>query len=332
MTASTEPLVSVVTPAYNGQNHLSECIESVLAQTYNNWEYVIVNNCSTDRTLEIAQNYAQKDKRIRVHNNSEFLSIIQNWNQSLRLISTHSKYCKEVHADDLLFPHCIERMVEVAEDNPTVAIVGSYALKGNRVKFDGLPYPDIIVSGQDICRSILRRELFVFGSPTSLLMRADIIRSRESFYDESYLHADTEVCFDFLQDFDFGFVHQVLSYTRLHEKSQSMTFAEKYQTNVLDFYRMLLKYGPIYFSADEYKRVLKQETKRYYRTLVKHIFSLRNTEFLSYHKNGLKNTNCSFNTLKLLFYVFLRIQHKLLNPKNTIREIIVSARRCKASH
>ena len=50
-----EPLVSVVTPVYNGEKYLEECIESVLNQTYKNWEYIILNNCSTDRTLEIAE-------------------------------------------------------------------------------------------------------------------------------------------------------------------------------------------------------------------------------------------------------------------------------------
>ena len=61
-----QPLVSVVTPVYNEEKNLAECIESVLAQTYPNWEYVIVNNCSTDRSLQIAESYAAQDKRIRV--------------------------------------------------------------------------------------------------------------------------------------------------------------------------------------------------------------------------------------------------------------------------
>ncbi len=57
MNTSEQTLVSVVTPVYNGEDFLVECIESVLRQSYSNWEYIIVNNCSTDRTLEIALNY-----------------------------------------------------------------------------------------------------------------------------------------------------------------------------------------------------------------------------------------------------------------------------------
>src|SRR5438093_8149037 len=60
MKIDCQPLVSVVTPIYNGEKYLAECIESVLAQTYQNWEYVIVNDCSTDRSLDIAQYYTHK--------------------------------------------------------------------------------------------------------------------------------------------------------------------------------------------------------------------------------------------------------------------------------
>ena len=56
-----QPLVSVLTPVYNGEDFLEECIESVLSQTYQNWEYLIVNNCSKDRTLEIALKYREKE-------------------------------------------------------------------------------------------------------------------------------------------------------------------------------------------------------------------------------------------------------------------------------
>ena len=60
------PLVSVVTPVYNGERHLEECLESVLAQRYPHWDHVVVDNASGDRSVEIARRYAAKDPRIRV--------------------------------------------------------------------------------------------------------------------------------------------------------------------------------------------------------------------------------------------------------------------------
>jgi glycosyltransferase involved in cell wall biosynthesis len=141
MTGSEElPLVSIVTPVYNGETCLAECIESVCAQTYPNWEYVIVDNRSTDRSREIAENHAGKDPRIRIHVNETFLPLMQNWNHALRQISESSKYCKVVLADDRLFTECVSSMVKVAEDNPRAGIVGSYRLEENQVNLDGIPY------------------------------------------------------------------------------------------------------------------------------------------------------------------------------------------------
>ena len=71
---ATQPLLSIVTPLYNEAEHLPQCIESVLAQTYQNWDYTIVNNRSTDASGEIARRYAAKDPRIRVLDNQHRLA------------------------------------------------------------------------------------------------------------------------------------------------------------------------------------------------------------------------------------------------------------------
>ncbi len=115
MKTELQPLVSMLTPVYNGAEHLAECIESVLRQTHTNWDDTIVNNCSTDESLAIAQKYAAKNPRIRVVSNERFLRIIENHNHTIRQISPESKYCKFVFADDWLFPTCVEEMVRVAE-------------------------------------------------------------------------------------------------------------------------------------------------------------------------------------------------------------------------
>src|SRR4030067_2974473 len=117
---SAEPLVTVLTPVYNGEGYLAECIESVLKQDYRHWEYIIVNNCSTDRTLEIASSYASRDPRIRIVTNPSFVGVIENHNIAFGLIPIDSKYCKVVSADDWLAPECLSSLVRVAEAFPSV--------------------------------------------------------------------------------------------------------------------------------------------------------------------------------------------------------------------
>jgi glycosyltransferase involved in cell wall biosynthesis len=257
------PLVSVVTPVYNGEPYLAECIESVRRQTYGNWEYVIADNCSTDATPEIAASFARQDERIRVVRHDEFLPIIANWNRALRLISADSSYCKVVHADDLLFPECLERLVEFAEAHPETGIIGSYQLRGAHVQLDGIiPYPTNVVAGRDICRIALTGGGFVFGTPTTILMRADLVRERERFYNEANLHADTEACYDVLRTTDFGFVHQILSFTRAHQKAMSTT-ASRLNTFIAGRLIVLTTYGPVYLDRKEYERRLARMTARY---------------------------------------------------------------------
>jgi glycosyltransferase involved in cell wall biosynthesis len=133
------PLVSVVTPVYNGESYLCECIESVLAQTHPHWDYTIVNNCSTDRTLEIAHEYAARDPRVRIWKSKTFVRVEQNYNNAFRQISPESKYCKVVAADDWLSPGYLEKMVGLAERHPTVGIVGAYGLMESNVNWQALP-------------------------------------------------------------------------------------------------------------------------------------------------------------------------------------------------
>ncbi|NIO21250.1 MAG: glycosyltransferase [Candidatus Aenigmarchaeota archaeon] len=321
MRLRSKPLVSVVTPVYNGEKYLVECIESVLSQTYENWEYIIVNNCSTDRTLEIASEFANRDARIKIHNNETFFKIIPNWNHAMRQISPDSKYCKLIHADDLLFPECIEKMVKVAEEKQSAAMVGAYRLNGDHVDCVGFPYPDTSAPGRDICRLTLKRKISIFGSPTTLLLRSEIIRERNPFYDESVLHADKEVCFDILRNYDFGFVHQILTYTRLHDESQSSTFAERLDTSILENFGLLLKYGRHYYDDDEFVEIYRESEKRYYRFLSRKLMALRKKEFWKYHINGLNNMGYKISFRKLFVGTVSELVHMLLNLQITVERI-----------
>ena len=298
--AMVEPLVSVLTPVYNGEKYLRECVESVLAQTYRNWEYVIVNNCSTDNTLAIAQEYARRDNRIRIHTNHETIGVIQNHNVAFSLISTASKYCKMVHADDWIFPECLERMVRLIEAHPSVGIVGSYTLRGARVSGNGLPYPSTVVPGRALCRLTLLQDTYPFLSPSCLLIRADSIRaSREPFYNEAHLHADVESCFEVLRDQDFGFVHQVLTFVRTHEESVSASRADRFNTYLPAWLDMLGRYGPGCMNGTEYQSLLRQRLREYYQFLGRSIFRLRDRDFWEYHAGMLAGLGYPFSWVRV---------------------------------
>jgi len=326
MNLQTQPLVSVVTPVYNGEKYLSECIKSVLAQTYDNWEYTIVNNCSTDQTLEIAQRYAQQDERIRVHNNTQFLTAVQNFNHALHQISPESKYCKVVHADDWLFPDCTTQMLQVAQANPSVGVVSSYALEGVRVKHSGLPYPSTVVPGQDICRQSLLHSTYVFGSPSSLLIRSDLIKDRKAFYDASFHQTvDQAACYDVLQNTDFGFVHQVLTFSRVHDETLTSA-AEGLNKLILEKLLLLKKYGPVYLSRQEYEQRLTQKMESYYVFLARCVIRRRGRKFWDYHRAGLETLGLPLSRVKLtkasIRELYMMFMGGVMHPRDTLQLMI----------
>jgi len=304
-----EPLVSIVTPVFNGELYLRECIESALAQTYTNFEYIIANNCSNDSSLRIAKQYARKDHRIKIHNNEKFVGAVENSNNALRLLSPKSKYCKILHADDWLYPECLEKMVSLAEQFPSVGVVSAYRLKDTKVVGDGLPYTDIVVSGKEICRSRLLGGPYLFGSPSSTMLRSDIVRARNRFYCESMVHVDVEVMFEILKELDFGFIHQVLTFTRIHEKSRATTIVERFNTNRLEGLGILKRHGPIYLTSEEYTERFNFRLGDFYIKLTRKPSQLFNKDFRKRQQEGLKKVGFNFNILRLFnafFYLAAR--------------------------
>ena len=288
MNRSQQPLVSVLTPLYNGEPYVRQCIEAVLAQTYSNWEYIIVNNCSTDNSLSIAEEYAAREPRIRIQTNREFVGAEANHNIALRYISEASKYIKFAHADDWLFPECIEKMVQVAEDNPSVGLVGAYRLHENYVSLNGLEYPSTVVSGRAVARGLLLGKFNVFGSYNSTLLRTDLVRLKTPFYNESNIHADTEACYHILQTTDYGFVHQLLTFTRSHDASVSSSISSLNTSLLGGGLFLLLRYGPVFLNEKEFRARKAEYLKRYYAFLGKNVLKMREKSFWKYHVDGLR--------------------------------------------
>ena len=316
------PLVSIVTPVHNGEKYLAECIESVLAQTYQNWDYTVVDNCSTDRTLEIAQNYAKEDSRIRVVSNSQFEGVIESHNVAFRLISRNSRYCKVVSADDWIYPECITKLVEAAERNPTVGITGSYAIRTNGIRWIGLPIDRNLFSGREVCRLYLLGKIDFFGMPTGVLYSSLLVRSADPFFPGPNPNADAVACFKCLQVSDFAFVHQILSFERVHEKAVSGKLSEINAFSTAYPLQFLQEYGHIFLSNTELEDRLEEVIRDYYSVLASEIFNCKNKEFWTYHKIQLKESGLSLYGVRLMKAVSAKVLDLILNPKQTVEKII----------
>jgi glycosyltransferase involved in cell wall biosynthesis len=243
-------------------SHRNYCIESVIKQTYDNWTYVVVDNKSTDATPDIVESYARSDSRIRLERHEEFVGAIPNHNRAFRTIDPDSAYCKVIQADDFMFPQCLELMVGLAVAHPSVGVISGYRIKQDDVDLVGLPNTQSVVTGSFILRQSLLGGPYVTGSPSSLMLRADLVRRCDPFYDARFYHADTEAAYWAFTQADFALVHEIVTFSRRQQGSR-IGWAHRVNTFAPESFRMLLRYGPKVLSEDELRARMRLELTRY---------------------------------------------------------------------
>src|SRR5579884_1126518 len=118
-----QPTVSIGMPVYNGENYIAAALDSILAQSFSDFEVVISDNASTDHTEEICRNYQARDPRIRYYRNPKNLGAARNHNQVFTL--SCGKYFKWASHDDILSPDFLARCVAVLEQDPSVVLCHS---------------------------------------------------------------------------------------------------------------------------------------------------------------------------------------------------------------
>jgi glycosyltransferase involved in cell wall biosynthesis len=137
----SSPRVSLGLPVYNGQAFLKTCLDSVLAQTYEDFELIISDNASTDQTEALCRDYAARDSRIRYFRNATNLGANPNFNRTLEL--AQGEYFKWVAVDDILAPTYVSCCVKVLDQDPSVVLCHSQTIVIDR---NGHPLPFDAVS------------------------------------------------------------------------------------------------------------------------------------------------------------------------------------------
>jgi glycosyltransferase involved in cell wall biosynthesis len=294
------PLVSVVTPFYNTSQYLAQCIESVLGQTYSHFEYVLMDNCSTDGSAEIAESYARRDPRIRLIRCVEFLPQLANYNRALKAISDASKYCKIVQADDWIFPQCLESMVGTFDRSEAIGLVSSYWLEGNELQPTAIPrYTEItpgyteILLGRECARWYVQTGSSIFGSQSQVMYRSSLVRCNEKFYNPSFYFADLQKHIEIVVDnWNFGFVHQVLSFSRRDNDGSILgAVKESFEPYQMLPYIVARRYASVLMEPNEASLAISRHKRIYYRDLAKAALRLKGVSFWQYHKTALKALN-----------------------------------------
>ncbi len=174
------PLVSVVLSVYNGEKYLEESIDSILQQCYTNFEFIIINDGSTDKSLEIIKSY--DDKRI-VLINRENKGLIESLNEGIR--KSRGKYIARMDADDIALPSRFEEQVRFMDKNLDIGICGTAVIGfGENIQEHIWKLSSIDVT--------LKAELLFsscFAHP-SVMIRRKIIVENELYYNKGFLHAE----------------------------------------------------------------------------------------------------------------------------------------------
>jgi glycosyltransferase involved in cell wall biosynthesis len=172
------PLVSVLMPVYNGEQYLRPAIDSILEQTFTDFEFIIINDGSTDSTEQIILSYS--DQRIRYIRNEKNLKLIATLNKGLDLCT--GKYIARMDADDISAPERFATQVKFMEANP------EYGLCGTDIEVMGGIQSWVQIGDNDFIRFCL---LFhnPFCHPT-VFMRTSIIRENKIYYPAEYIHAE----------------------------------------------------------------------------------------------------------------------------------------------
>jgi glycosyltransferase involved in cell wall biosynthesis len=216
------PKVTVCIDVYNYGQFLAQAIESVLVQTFVNFELIIVDDCSQDNSFAIALEYAAKDNRIVALENICNLGMVQNRNACLR--AARGEYIKFLHADDFLCStEALSKMVAVMDSNPAISLVASARRIVNvgSEEFDVWSCFEITkpLAGTSVINRCLREQRNLVGGPSAVMFRRD--RAARGFDESFFVMADVEMWFHLLEQGCFAYLSEPLCAFREHKTQQT---------------------------------------------------------------------------------------------------------------
>ena len=227
------PFVSVILPVFNGESFVRDAIDSVLGQTFRDFEFLIFDDGSTDGTYLILEEFASLDQRISLYKNSNNLGLPQTLNRGLDLAK--GKYIARMDADDICVPDRLEKQVAYMETHPEIAISGAWVQIIGEGSGEIWGYPeehDAIYAKMLFANTLMH--------PT-VIMRREILVLQNLRYDVQAHHVeDYDLWSRALPLVKFANLSQVLLYFRIHSANTESKHAGTQQQTRLPIYQRLL--------------------------------------------------------------------------------------------
>ena len=220
--------ISVCIPTYNYDRYISQAIESVLCQSFTDFELLVADDCSNDSTDEILRRYARQDSRIRYIRHQTNMGMVENWNYCLS--QAKGKYIKFIFGDDFFVSdQALEKMLYAMESDESISLVGSARMivDDKSVKTDlwGYSNKDIVVSGFDMIHRCLLRHDNLIGEPTAVMFKAT--QSLRGFNQQYKQIVDLEMWFHLLEQGRYAFLAEPLCAFRVHDAQQTAKIEKK---------------------------------------------------------------------------------------------------------
>jgi glycosyltransferase involved in cell wall biosynthesis len=253
------PIVSVLMTAYNRENYIAEAIESVLASTYNDFELVIVDDCSSDKTVEIAKQYEAKDNRVKVFVNEKNLGDYPNRNKAASY--GRGKYLKYLDSDDVMRKDCLEIMVSAMDLHPECA----FGISSRSLDYSLIHLPANSYHVHFFERGILDI------SPSGSIIRNDIFKIESGFW-ETRCVSDFEFWLRLAQKYAVIELQKDLIYWREHDGQEINLGRIEYLEHNLRIISEKLKESKL--NAFEKEAILKKYRKATSRQILKSVISL----------------------------------------------------------
>jgi glycosyltransferase involved in cell wall biosynthesis len=275
------PLVSICVPTYMGEKFIAETIRSILDQTHNHLEVIIVDDCSTDGTLKVVEKF--DDSRIRYYRNELNLGPEGNWNRCLDFVK--GKYYKLLPHDDLLLPHCIEDQVAVLEgdENKDIALVfGAKRIINSAGKKVLERYPlgkeNLTIDGHSLIKRCIRSGSNMIGEPGSGLIRSELLSSVGGYDVSNPYVIDLDYWFRVLSHGDGFYLGKVSSCFRISNEAWTAKIGKLQHS---DYIHLVEKY----YLDDDYQVSRYDKINAYVRSYI--ITIARRTIYVSARFLGL---------------------------------------------